>query len=53
VPDNAKALAEAMQQIINNPTLKEEMVTKSFQHIQKFSEEKIAADMMAVYQSLI
>ncbi|GCC53063.1 glycosyltransferase family 1 protein [Chryseotalea sanaruensis] len=53
VPDNAKALAEAMQQIINNPTLREEMVTKSFQHIQKFSEEKIAADMMAVYQSLM
>lgn len=52
-PNDAEALAKAIQQIINNPTLKDEMVTQSFQHIQKFSEENIAADMMAVYQSLM
>lgn len=51
--EDADGLAKAILQIKNDKSLRDEMVAKSFQYIQKFSEEKIAADMMAVYKSLM
>lgn len=52
-PDDAQELAITIQQLIQYPEQREEMITNSFQYIQKFDESRIAEDMMAIYHSLL
>lgn len=52
-PDDADELSKAIQQITHDISLREQMTAQSLQYIQKFSEEQIAADMMAVYRALV
>ncbi|NOZ34162.1 MAG: glycosyltransferase family 4 protein [Chlorobi bacterium] len=48
-PDKFKQLGEALNVVLNDEELKEEMVTEGYKFVQKFHEEKIAANLMNVY----
>jgi len=48
-PDNEKLLGEAINKVLNNTELREKMITEGYKFVQKFNEEKIAANLMNVY----
>ncbi len=52
-PDDAEQLAKTLQQVVSDDVLRKEMIDQCYQYIQKFSEERIAAEMIAVYQALM
>ncbi|NBP70610.1 MAG: glycosyltransferase family 1 protein, partial [Cytophagia bacterium] len=52
-PDDASQMAKTIQQVISDKTLKQQMIDRSYQYIQKFSETRIAAEMTTVYQALM
>ncbi len=52
-PDDAEQLAKTLQQVISDNVLRKEMIDQSYQYIQKFNEERVAAEMMAVYKALM
>ena len=47
--DNYKQLSEAIIVVLNDEELREEMITEGYSFVQKFHEEKIAANLMNVY----
>ena len=52
-PTDAVALAQAIQVVCQDATKRQEMVEGSLHYIQRFSEERIANDIMDVYRSVI
>jgi len=48
-PYNIEQIAEAIKKILDNETLKNEMIEKSYNFIQKFRGQNIAKDIMNVY----
>ena len=48
-PDNYKQLSEAIKTVLKDAELRDEMITEGFKFVQKFNEEKIAANLMNVY----
>jgi glycosyltransferase involved in cell wall biosynthesis len=46
---NPVALADSLEKLINNKSLREEMGHNSFLHVQKFSKEKIVTDIVKIY----
>ena len=48
-PDNYEQLGEAIKIALNDSELREEMITEGYKFVQKFNEEKIAANLMNVY----
>ncbi|MDR1879955.1 MAG: glycosyltransferase family 4 protein [Tannerellaceae bacterium] len=51
-PDDAQALAGSIMEVLGNRALAGEMVEKGKEYVARFSGKNIAADMMAIYQSL-
>lgn len=51
-PDNADAIADAMQQVATNNSLRESMIVKGLLHANKFTPANCAAHVMQVYESL-
>lgn len=51
-PLDPAAIADAMKQVVNNPSLVKQMQEKGWQHAQQFTPEKCAAAMMKVYKQL-
>ncbi|MBS0031435.1 glycosyltransferase family 4 protein [Chitinophaga sp. 22321] len=51
-PMDPGAIANAMKQVVYNPSLVKQMQEKGWQHAQQFTPEKCAAAMMKVYQQL-
>ena len=49
-PDDVDAWAEAMRQVLNDPTLRAELRRKSLGQARKFSWERAAHETLAVYQ---
>ncbi len=47
--DNYNQLGEAIKLVLNDEGLREEMITEGYKFVQKFNEEKIAANLMNVY----
>ncbi len=47
--DNYKQLGEAINVVLNDEELRDEMITEGYKFVQKFREEKIAANIMNVY----
>ncbi|MEO7444228.1 MAG: glycosyltransferase family 1 protein [Ferruginibacter sp.] len=52
-PDDAVGMANAMQQILENPSLANELRRKGFIQAQKFTPQKCAAAVMDVYKKLM
>ncbi len=52
-PDDEEQLAKIIQQVISDKALRQQMIDRSYQYIQKFNEERIAAEMMSVYRTLV
>jgi glycosyltransferase involved in cell wall biosynthesis len=52
-PHNAHAIAHAMEQLLNDERLSLQLVENGMLHAQKFTKEKIAAQTMALYRSLL
>ncbi|SKC98998.1 Glycosyltransferase involved in cell wall bisynthesis [Chitinophaga ginsengisegetis] len=51
-PREPGSIADAMRQVIENPSLVKQMQEKGWQHAQRFTPEKCAAAMMKVYKQL-
>ena len=51
-PDDDKALATAITDILNNDQLRTSMVEKGVENLKRFTREKIASDIMALYNTL-
>jgi len=51
-PREPGSIADAMRQVIENPSLVRQMQEKGWQHAQRFTPEKCAAAMMKVYKQL-
>lgn len=52
-PMNSDAIASKLKVVIENSQLKEELVAKGYQNIQRFSWEKCADETMGVYRTVI
>jgi len=52
-PENIDDLAEAINHILSDSYLKENMIKKGYEYALNFREEKIAADLMAVYKQVL
>ena len=52
-PENIDELAEAITQILNNSSLRDNMIIDGFTHAQQFRRDKIAANIMGVYEKLV
>ncbi len=52
-PTNAEELADAIMRIINNATMATKMIIDGVGHSLNFEEEKIARDLMAVYEKTL
>jgi glycosyltransferase involved in cell wall biosynthesis len=52
-PNNAGEIAEGMKRIYSDKIFAEGLKEKGWQHAQKFTQQKCAADVMAVYESLV
>lgn len=48
-PDNFKNLSEAINVVLNDAKLRDEMIAEGYKFVQKFNEEKIATNLMNVY----
>ena len=51
-PLDESELTQAIHHIQSNKKLKEEMITNGYQHAQNFTDDKIAKNLMNIYQSL-
>ena len=52
-PDNMEAMSNAIQCIINDKSLRNQLVNAGYQHIQQFNHRLIAQQIMELYQSLV
>ncbi len=52
-PDDSKALAGAIAELISNPTLRASKIAAGAKHIEQFRAEKIADKLDAIYSSLL
>ncbi len=52
-PDNELELAESIDKVLTNPSLRESMIRQSQEHIKKFRSVEIAQEVMKVYRELI
>jgi glycosyltransferase involved in cell wall biosynthesis len=52
-PDDSRALAEKITAILTDETLSQQMIAAGRQYVARFSEQRIAAEIMAVYRSLV
>jgi glycosyltransferase involved in cell wall biosynthesis len=52
-PENIDELADAIKQILSNSTLRDNMIIDGFIHAQQFRQDKIASNIMGVYEKLI
>lgn len=52
-PDDDEALAEAVSKILGDEKLRTTMVDKGLENVKRFTREKIASDIEALYKSLI
>jgi glycosyltransferase involved in cell wall biosynthesis len=51
-PNNAGEIAEGMKRIYSDKIFADELKEKGWQHAQKFTQQKCAAGVMAVYEKL-
>lgn len=51
-PDNAKELAEKLNRVLNDESLHQKMAVKGKEYSGNFDDEKLAAQMMAVYKNI-
>ncbi|GHU63988.1 glycosyl transferase family 1 [Bacteroidia bacterium] len=51
-PTDPQALSEKIQEVLSDPAIADAMSEKGKKYVQRFSDEVIASDIMAVYQSL-
>ena len=52
-PNSAEEIVEGMKKIYNDRMFAEELKEKGWQHAQNFTQQKCAANVMKVYQSVI
>ncbi len=52
-PFSVDEMADAMIQVATNEQLRQEMITKGWQHAQNFTQQKCAEEVMKVYKSLV
>lgn len=52
-PDDEVALAEAVMSIRKSPQLREKMIEKGYAYASNFEEQKLASNLIAVYNSLL
>ena len=51
-PEDAEDLTSKIREILGNPTLRKEMITKGLAYADKFTDGILARDMMAVYEDV-
>ena len=52
-PENAEDVADKLNQVLSNKELRKEMITKGLNHAEKFTDEKVAQQLMKVYKSFV
>jgi glycosyltransferase involved in cell wall biosynthesis len=52
-PENIDELADTISQILNSATLRDNMIIDGFVHAQQFRQDKIASNIMGVYEKLV
>lgn len=52
-PQDVEALALAIEEIITNQTLRQELIARGFKHVKKFSWDKAARKLLAVYERVM
>jgi glycosyltransferase involved in cell wall biosynthesis len=52
-PNNAEQIAEGIEKILTNESLRNTMIVKGFDYVQKFSGKKTASDTISVYQKTL
>ena len=52
-PENIDELADAIKQTLNDSTLRDNMIIDGFVHAQQFRQDKIASNIMSVYEKLV
>jgi len=51
-PFNPEDIAEAMQRLLNDQTLRQQLIKEGFENAAKFSWSKMAADVLSIYREL-
>lgn len=52
-PQDVKGMADSIEKVLNDASLRQNMVKKSTEYIKRFEPEVIASEMMKVYRSLV
>ena len=52
-PDNPEQIAFAIEKLLSNETLRQEIINKGLQYVQKFDDRKVAEKLAYVYNSLM
>lgn len=52
-PDDDKALAKSIDDLLNNPQQRDKMIAQSKEFIKRFDSKKIADDVMRIYQEVL
>ena len=52
-PDDDKDLAKKINKVWNTPALRQQMIEKGFEYAHNFDDEKLAAQLMALYQNML
>jgi len=52
-PNNAEQIAEGIKKILSDEAMRNNMIEKGFNYVQKFSRKKTASDIISVYQQTL
>ena len=52
-PENIEELRYAIDTVLHNSMMRQEMITKGLEYAQQFNDDKIASQWNGIYQSLI
>ncbi|MDA3816755.1 MAG: hypothetical protein PF486_05215, partial [Prolixibacteraceae bacterium] len=52
-PQNIDEIRDAITSLLNDEALCEKLVTKGYEYVQRFNEDYIAREMMAVYEEVM
>ena len=52
-PQEPQSIADAIMNVLENPTLREEMIAKGKIYVQKFHQEKTSQALIELYRSVL
>jgi len=52
-PQSVEEIREAVEMLMNNKEMRERLASKGYEHVQRFNDDNIAREMMAVYENVM